>query len=269
MKKINPIENPVILHGPGRSGTTLTYKILARHKEFFWISNYVNNFNNPYLGLLNNLRRNETFDRLTRDRRKFPEPSEAYGFWKGRFKNYYELNDSPLPGESAEVIKALQTLNSLTLGSRFITKFTGRPRDLIFDEIFQSPTILWIERDPVSVIASYYKNKWFYKKKPNLWGEIEHKTLLKEYVDYYIRIVNSREALFKYKFLTVNYEDLINNRTDYFDKILDYIGLESTKEFQRVIQEWNIYSSANNGYRTYFSVEDVTYIRQRVQHECF
>lgn len=266
--RISKIKNPVILHGPGRSGTTLTYKILARHEDFFWISNYVNNYNNPYFGILSNLKRNELFDQLTRNRRKFPEPSEAYGFWRRRYKNYYEKDDAPLNGESTNVLNALNTLKGLSMGKRFITKFTGRPRDFIFDEIFDNPSILWIERDPVSVIASYYKNKWFYKKQAEVWESLTHDELLKEYIDYYVKITKAGKVLEKYNYLSVSYENLIANRVEYFEEILQFLGLKRTERFERTLKDWEIFNSANRGYEKYLSNKDVNFIRERVQHEC-
>ena len=48
------ISDAVVLHGPGRSGTTLFSRILSTHSAFAWISGYVNRFPGyPVLSVFN------------------------------------------------------------------------------------------------------------------------------------------------------------------------------------------------------------------------
>ena len=46
----------LILNGPGRSGTTLLSKMMCYHKDFAWISGWVNRYPSMiYLSYFNNL----------------------------------------------------------------------------------------------------------------------------------------------------------------------------------------------------------------------
>ena len=88
------IKNAIIIHGPGRSGTTLLSNILSLHSGFYWISGYNNKFPSlPSLSIFNNLLKYHSFEKYTRGKQKFPRPAEAYGFW-----NYYipNFNDPDL-----------------------------------------------------------------------------------------------------------------------------------------------------------------------------
>jgi len=85
------ISNAVVLHGPGRSGTTLFSRILSTHSAFAWISGYVNRFPGyPFLAVFNRVMEIDTVERFSRSRRFWPRPAEAYNFWNRYFPHFSE-----------------------------------------------------------------------------------------------------------------------------------------------------------------------------------
>src|SRR6185436_14623023 len=85
------ISNAVVLHGPGRSGTTLFSRILSTHSAFAWISGYVNRFPGyPFLAVFNRVMEIDTVERFSRSRRFWPRPAEAYNFWNRYFPYFSE-----------------------------------------------------------------------------------------------------------------------------------------------------------------------------------
>ena len=61
------ISDAVVLHGPGRSGTTLFSTILSTHSALGWISGYVNRFpRHPSLAVFNRVMAIDRVERLSR-----------------------------------------------------------------------------------------------------------------------------------------------------------------------------------------------------------
>ena len=61
------IDNAILIHGPGRSGTTLLNSILALHKDLSWISGYTNRYPEKlWLTYFNRLQRNEAFEPMNK-----------------------------------------------------------------------------------------------------------------------------------------------------------------------------------------------------------
>jgi len=64
-----------VIHGPGRSGTTLFNNILSLHPQLSWISGYVDRFPQcPALAFLNRLQSVSVFERTTRESGTFRAP---------------------------------------------------------------------------------------------------------------------------------------------------------------------------------------------------
>ncbi len=86
---VEKIRDAIVIHGPGRSGTTLLNQILSLHPALAWISGYVNRFPSlPALAILNRVVEVPLIERLTRAHRYWPRPAEAYNFWKYYFANF-------------------------------------------------------------------------------------------------------------------------------------------------------------------------------------
>lgn len=260
LKTEKMIQNAVIIHGPGRSGTTLLSNMLSLHPDFFWLSGYNNRF--PFLhslSLVNNIQRVNAIEKLTRGIRGFPRPAEAYGFWSHYAEDF--LNGLS-QAEAKRTIAAINKVGRYSAGKRFITKITGMSRAESIAAIFDNPKIVWIDRHPPSVIASYYKQKWFYKNRPIEYANKDQLELIKFYTDYYESIQEDKKRLSRFDLLSVNYEDLINDIDTFFKEITDFLRIDG-EGLKSKIDSWDISRKTNVLYRTRLTSESLEYLDSR------
>ena len=215
----------IIINGPGRSGTTLLSKLLSHQKDLAWISGWVNRYPNiPQLSFLNFLYRKKIFGYEFSEVSKFPKPAEAYNFWKFYIKNF-QSGYKPSEEELFQLKKAIEIIISWQNKKHFVTKVTGDLRENVFDKIFSSYRLVWIERDPRVVVSSYLKQKWFYKNKLEDFNKMSHTDKIKFYSNYYMKIYNQSKPV---DCEIVFYEDLCDNPLKFFDDLLFKLDLEFT-----------------------------------------
>src|SRR5215470_9320033 len=83
------IRDAVVIHGPGRSGTTLLNEILSTHSALAWISGYLNRYpDHPILAVFNRVMAIDAVEKFSRSRRHWPRSAEAYGFWNRYFPRF-------------------------------------------------------------------------------------------------------------------------------------------------------------------------------------
>ena len=269
MGLFSPILKINIIHGPGRSGTTLLSNILSLYSGFYWISGYNNKFPTlPSISIFNNLLKCHYIEKYTRDKQKFPRPAEAYDFW-----NYYILNfNDPILSISnidfEKVNKCKETITKIgnrMNGKRFITKITGYSRFTILNELFSNPYIIWIERDPRVVVMSYYKQKWYYRKNMEGFNNTSKMELLKLYIDKYLTFYKDKQKLNNFNFTQVLYEDLIQDRKKVFTEIFNQIGEEINSQFQEIMDSWEIKKNMNDNYENYFNEKEMDFLNQALR----
>lgn len=256
------VKNAIIVHGPGRSGTTLLSNILATHEAIGWLSNYVNKYPNlPQLTVLNKFQESDVLERWSRGKKKFPRPSEAYNFW---LHHVPEFNDAEVPeiskASTLKIQKQLAKVVSYTNKDYFLTKITGYSRHQTLNAVFEDPKIIWIERNSLSVIASYYKLRWGYKDKPELFEATEKKALLKKYTEKYNAFQADKSNLSIFAPLTVHYEDLVADKHAVLKKICEFSEVPYTQKFKNKVEDWQLAKNTNEAYKTLFSEDDIKFI---------
>jgi hypothetical protein len=265
MEKIN---NAIIIHGPGRSGTTLFSNILSLHKDLYWISGYTNKYPGlPVLSLANNFQQIKSIEKLTRNKGKFPRPAEAYNFWNHFFKEFESVHGAP---EKSEVSRALQTLHkikSYSSGHRFVTKLTGNSRVQFLHRLFENPTILWIDRRPEAVVMSYYKQRWGYKSRPDKFESLPKLQLIEVYSERYKGYQLEKQKLKQFKFFQLFYEDLISDPIAFFSEVCQKTDLPIYKGFKETILNWEIYGGSNEAYKKNLSEEELNYLEAKLFEE--
>lgn len=263
------IKDAIIIHGPGRSGTTLLNNILALHSDLAWISGYTNKFPEKlWMTYFNRLQRNTTFEKLNRGKKKFPRPAEAYNFWLHYVPEFNEKDLERISKPAAEdSIKAISKIISCSGKVRFLTKITGNSRHQTIEAVFEDPFIIWIDRNPKAVIMSYYKQRWKYKNKPEKFESIPTKELLLEYYSLYKSFQEDKRNLEKFNLKTFNYEDLVNDKFGFFQKVCHFTGLEYTAKFKKLIASWDILEGTNASYKKYLSEEEEEYLDKLIAGE--
>ena len=263
------IKNAIIIHGPGRSGTTLLSNILSLYSGFYWISGYNNKFPSlPSLSIFNNLLKFHSFEKYTRGKQKFPRPAEAYDFW-----NYYipNFNNPDLIIDDIDyerVNKCKKTIKKIAdwmNGRRFITKITGYSRFTVLNELFSNPSVIWIERDPRVVIMSYYKQKWYFRQREDQFNQTTKMELLKFYIAKYLSFYEDKKKLSKFNFIQVLYEDIVEDRKIVFTEIFNQIGEEINPQFQKIIDSWDVKQNLNTMYNNLLNKDELDFLNQSLK----
>lgn len=256
------IKNAVLIHGPGRSGTSLLNSMLSLHKEFAWISVYVNTYPNKlWLSYFNRLQGISAFEKLTRGKRKFPRSAESYNFWKHYVPQFNNPDLDCIPKENAaQCINALLKIIFYSGKKRLITKITGNSRHQTLDAVFENLFVIWIDRDPKAVIMSYYKQRWNYKQNPTKFEAMPKKELLLEYFSLYKSFQEKKKDLEKFNLKVFYYEDLIKDKFLFFKEVCHFTELEYTIEFEQLISGWKIIEGTNTSYKKFVSSEEEKYL---------
>lgn len=259
------IKNAVIIHGPGKSGTTLFNDLLSLHKDLYWISSYLNKHpDKAYLALLNNIKRIGFLEQLTRNKKKIPRPVESFLFWSHYIHNFHRNSNHFEPQEIKNAIKAAKNIGRFQTGERLVIKLTGPARLEFLQEIFEDPYILWIDRDPRAIIASFYSNKWRYKNRREEFLNKSKTSLIEEYATYYKWIDKEKESLRKFRFKKVSYESLTDHPNLFFREVCEFLDLEFDKDFQNLIENWHIKKHTNKKYRRLFSEEELNFMEKQL-----
>ena len=255
--KIRKINKPVIIHGAGRSGTTLVSNILSLHQSFFWISGYVNLMPKfQFLSILNRLQQIRTFEKFSRGKRYFPRPSEAYKYWNTFFLNFNlpSIHAGKIDNRAVDIcISSLRGIEKYSKGKRFITKFTGHSRSEFIKSLFHEPKIIYIDRDPRHTIASYYKQRWFFRNREKDFFLKSKSSLLEYYTKKYLEFYNARELLKKFDILFIKYEDFISETIIKTHHIFNFLDEPVTKDFENIIQSWKINKDTSSQYNDFYN----------------
>lgn len=266
------VTDAIIVHGPGRSGTTLLYNILALHPSLAWVSGYVDRFpRQPSLAWLNRLNDIPLLERWSRGRGKWPRPAEAYGFWNAYFPGFSDPENRPQTSPDDAPDAAVQAINRVTSYAgkpRFITKITGHSRVQELDRVFEDPAVVYINRDPRAVVMSYYKQRWGYKRRPQEFAARPPRRLLTEYVERYQTYAREARRLRRFRYHAVRYEDLVARPERTLRGVLAHTGLPADERFDEVVESWSLRRGTNQAWRKHLSEEDATYLDALLAEEC-
>jgi hypothetical protein len=266
------ISDAIIVHGPGRSGTTLLYNMLALHPELAWISGYVNRFpRHPILSNLNRLQGIRALEKWSRGRRFWPRPAEAYGFWNEYFPGFSAAASRPSEGHAGDrpdaCLRAMRAVMAYSGKPRFITKITGLSRAAELERAFANPFVLYLNRDPRAVVLSMYKERWGYRSHPERFAGRETHRLLEEYVTRYRGYLEDAGKLERFRFMSLRYENLIDNPASVISRILAFTRLPGDEKFDKIITSWSIHRDANEALMRHSSPEELAHLNTLLADE--
>lgn len=190
------MNDPIILIGCPRSGTTITLYIMALHKQVAWVSNYLHKqpqnenvtfwnrvYDIPFWGKRFYTQSTQKKTKLGKVFKHYlPYPVEPWNFWNHYLENFqWERGGDITPRRRTpddiskeEIIKiqrAVHTVMKKQGKKRFLSKYTDFPRMKYLMKAFPNARFIHIVRDGRAVAASYQtkieKNKW------NTWNEKE------------------------------------------------------------------------------------------------
>ena len=229
----------IILCGPGRSGTTLFNSLFSYHKDFAWISGWLNKFpDSPTLCYFNQIYQNQFLGINWSNIKYAPKPAEAYGYWNHFFYPFTSHNYEFTKEQILAVKTSIHKIKTFTKKPHFVTKITGDTRYQILSEIFGDDLIfLWIERDPRVVVSSYIKQKWGYKNNPEKFGKLSMQEKIEvnasRYLDYFYQAKELNKKL-------LFYEDLCANPLMFFESLFSDLNLEFNENQSKIIENWTI-----------------------------
>ena len=265
--------NPTFVIGTGRCGLTPLMDLISYHKSLSWPSQY-NAYNPNFysLSFLSRIHDISIVSSLLKFKRYIPKHSEAYTFWNSLFLGFrrpfrdLEAHDV-MPNVEEKFHNAIGKLMKYQGKEQFIAEYSGWSRIAFFNEIFPHCRFIHIVRDGRAVAnsllnVSYWKgwegiHKW-------RWGVPDNELLgiLDKYNYSYIalaaiqwkilvnNIMHKSKILSQDRFLTVRYEDMVNDPLEIANKCIDFIGVgRDFESFQKHLRRVKIIDANNNYFR--------------------
>src|SRR5690606_10350096 len=139
---------------------------------------------------------------------------------------------------------------------RLVIKLTGLARGKMLRQIFNDPTILYLDRDPRDVIVSYFGQRWLHKNDP-MFEKMDRRILWKEYGDLFAKIQATKEELRAFRFKQLRYEDLVDDPIGFFEEVNDWCRLSHDARFYQLVRSWDIRKSSVARWKAFLKPEEV------------
>lgn len=261
-------DRPIMITCTGRSGSTVFYRILARHHDVGFLSTLNQQFpSQPWLAIFSRLYATTIFNGI-RDHRLFPKPFSPYNFWQqylpGITRHDRPLSPEDVPAESIEPLrKAVANILKLQGKKRFLMKVTGWSRLAYFERVFTGMRFIYLKRLPRDVVSSWIQagwlnvtavpdsDKWEWGRIPkeylDIWRDLGKKPILAAAIKTQLDIDDIRQnmALFPGRCIELNYEDFVKEPVPILRDVTKFCELEWYPDFEDIIKHTEIYNFAD------------------------
>jgi len=261
-------DRPLMITCTGRSGSTVFYRILARHRDVGFLSTLNHQFpTQTWMGMFSRLYPLPMFNSI-RDHRLFPKPFSPYNFWQ-QYLPDVTRHDRPLYSEDVPeaaiepLRRKVSTILKLQGKKRFLMKVTGWARMAYFERVFTGMRFIYLKRLPRDVVSSWIQagwlnvtaapdsEKWEWGKIPegylDIWRDLGKQPILAAAIKTQLDIDDIRRnmALFPGRCTEHNYEDFVKNPVPIMREVLKFCELEWYPEFENLIKRTEIYNFAD------------------------
>jgi omega-hydroxy-beta-dihydromenaquinone-9 sulfotransferase len=259
------ITKPIIIVGTGRCGSTLFHRLLARHPQMMWLSPLCYKY--PHKPGWNRMAvaamDNPLLRRLFGDRIR---PGENYRFWDKYAYGFSEpCRDLVRSDVSARVKKQVRAAFEPMLTpkrNRLLIKITGWPRIGFLNEIFPDARFIHVLRDGRAVASSLlHVSFWKGWHGPQSWRagllSPEDQALWESYDRSFTALAGiewriqmrameaARRAIDASLFHEVKYESFCEEPVEHFRRVLDFVEIPWTEDFEEEIRAASIKSTSN------------------------
>lgn len=250
------IDRPIFIVGSGRSGTTIFFRTLAKHKELGYFSDYDLRFLRLFkLGVMPFLERNRFTRYIIEKVRPIKPAAESE-----RVMEYCKISEKgiPLSENDAEddmgqclkkmIIKCLKYHKA----NRFLGKNTSDGMRIEFlNKIFPDSIFLHILRDGRANVNSYLKVPFFYEIRFWWWNNKTFKDWINEgrtpeelgalhWKNNVREIIRQSRCLPEGRYLEIKYEEFTENPKDCLKKVIEFCGLKWDKNFESSVETTQI-----------------------------
>jgi hypothetical protein len=272
------IDRPIMIVCTGRSGSTVFYRILARHRDVGFLSTLNQTFPRQlWLSVFSRLYSLPLLDRI-RDHRLFPKPFSPYNFWEqflpGITQHERPLLPTDVPEESIEPLrKTIAKILQYQHQQRFVMKVTGWARMGYFARIFPGIRFIYLKRHPRDVVSSWVQAGWLNvtssvdsaawewgtvpQEYIKIWQELGGGPLLSAAIKTQLDIDDIRRnmALFPNCCFELNYEDFVHDPVSCLRETLEFCELEWYEDFEKLIKKTQLYNYTDK-WKKFMTEED-------------
>jgi len=281
------VQNPIVIVGTGRCGSTLLHRVLALHSTLGWLSTFNEVFpKQTWLSCFSNLYRTPIPANI-RHLPFFPKPFEAYKFWEQYLPNFGRRDIPQTPEDVPEsainpVREVLTKVLRYQGRERLLIKVTGWSRIALFNEIFPDARFIFLNRDHRSVVSSWIQAGWLdvtssidsedwqwgevpppYRK---VWQDLGMGPILSAAVKIQLDLddIHKNMAQFPDRCYRLEYKDFVSRPGQTLQGIAEFCGLPWLECYQHKIASLKFYDTANK-WRKYLSASQGALIQKFFQ----
>ena len=246
------IDRPIFIVGSGRSGTTIFFRTLAKHKELGYFNNYDLHFLRLFkLGVMPFLERNRFTRYIIEKVRPIKPAAESE-----RVMEYCKISEKGIPLSESDAEDDMgQCLKKMIIkclkyhkANRFLGKNTNDGMRIEFlNKIFPDSIFLHMLRDGRANVNSYLKVPFFHEigfwwwnnktlkdwinegRTPEELGALHWKNNVRE-------IIRQSRCLPKGRYLEIKYEEFTDNPKNCLKKVFEFCGLKWNKNFESFVE---------------------------------